>query len=479
MKRHTKIICTIGPSCSSPEKIHALIDAGMNVARLNFSHGTHEEHEGVITLLKEIRALRKVPLAIMLDTKGPEIRIGKIQDEGITLVAKDTLLLTSQPLIGHKEPSHFIVSITPKEILHHLIPGMRVLIDNGYISCHVIEKTASGVVLQVDHGGHLTSQKGVNIPNSTLRLPAITEKDYKDILFACRHKLEIIAASFIRSKEDVASIRKILHEENNPYTMIFSKIENQEGITNFDTILTASDGIMIARGDLGVELPLRQVPRLQKMMIRKSLEAGKPIVTATQMLETMIHQPRPTRAEVSDVANAIYDSTSSVMLAGETAAGHFPQETVEMMSEIIEEAESDFDYKKYFENATTWPSEEITAALTLASVRTAYSAKAKAIIVFTTSGKTARLLSRFRPHLPIIAITPHPMTYHQLASDWGIFPLLLPSSLFLSEALKEASDVAMQLGYLHKGDLVVVTAGDPFGITGTTNMMLLAKIGEL
>lgn len=471
----TKIICTIGPSVNTVEKMIELMEAGMNVARLNFSHGTQEEHLRVINFLKEARENQKKPLAIMLDTKGPEIRLGKIQDGQVALLAKQKWRLVKNEIEGDKEKAF----IHPGYILDQLEIGTRVLFDDGYISSQVIEKTDDGVVVEIINPGIIRSGKGVNIPNTHLNLPAVTEKDIGDIQFGCQQDIDIIAASFVRSAEHVLAIKRILAEESKHDILVIAKIENGEGVQNFDSIVQAADGIMIARGDLGVEVPLSHVPRLQKMMIRKSYLAGKPVVTATQMLESMINNPRPTRAETSDVANAIYDSTSAVMLSGETAIGRYPIETVNVMRSIIEEAEADFNYRAFFDQHAPIVYHDVPSAVTLATVKTAYSSNAKAIFAFTRGGSTARLLSRLRPKMPIISLTGLMKTYHQLAFNWGVIPFYCSYCHSIREGFDRISTFALENHLASYGDLVVVTAGTPFGISGTTNMMIVESIGDV
>lgn len=472
---HTKIICTIGPAVNTLDKIIALMEAGMNVARLNFSHGTHEEHLKVINILKEARKKLKMPLAIMLDTKGPEIRLGRLKENELLLSPGHQWLLVKDIVEGDEKK----VSITPSFILDHLIPGMRILFDDGYISSHVIDVTSDGVRIEVENGGIIRSGKGINIPNSSLDLPAVTEKDVDDIRFGCRNHVDIIAASFVRSVDHVLAIKNLLIEEKQSDILVIAKIENSEGVQNFDSIIQVADGIMIARGDLGVEVPLSQVPKLQKMMIRKCYLAGKPSVTATQMLESMINNPRPTRAEASDVANAIYDSTSAVMLSGETAIGRYPLETVQVMKSIIKEAEQDFNYRNFFDFHASLIYHDVPSALTLAAVKTAYTSNAKAIFAFTNSGTTARLLSRLRPSMSIIAMTPNERCYHQMVFNWGVIPLLENDCKTISEAYAKISAFALERDYVSKGDLVVVTAGSPFGVSGTTNTMIVESIGDV
>lgn len=470
----TKIICTIGPSVNTYEMIKALVYAGMNTARLNFSHGTHEEHLKVINILKAVREEMKIPLAIMLDTKGPEIRLRKFKGGEVKLNAGQRWLLVKEDVEGDENR----VSINPPFILDKLKPGLRVLFDDGYVSSKIIEVTPEGVLVEIENSGTIRSGKGVNIPYSSLDLPAFTEKDIEDIRFGCKNDIDIIAASFVRSPEHVLAIKRLLEEEGCGHVLVVAKIENSEGVQNFDSIVQVADGIMIARGDLGVEVPLSQVPKLQKMMIRKCYLSGKASVTATQMLESMINNPRPTRAEVSDVANAIYDSTSAVMLSGETAIGKYPLEAVRVMYSIIKETEADFDYRSFFELHSKLVYHDVPSALTLSAVKSAYSLGAKAIFAFTYSGQTARLIARLRPSMPIIAMTPNPKSYHQLIFNWGVIPLLRESSS-LAEALDVISNYSLKENLISNGDLVVVTAGSPFGISGTTNMMQVESIGNV
>lgn len=475
MPTKTKIICTIGPSVNSYEKIVHLIHAGMNVARLNFSHGTHAEHKEAIDLLKKVRSDLGVPLAIMLDTKGPEIRLRKIKDGQIALKGGHRWKLVKEDVEGDSEKA----TITPGYILDSLKVGTHILFDDGYISSHVVEKVEDGVIIEISNGGIIRSGKGVNIPDANLEMPAITERDIDDIRFGCQEDIDLIAASFVRSAEDVLVIKKLLDEESKGEIHVIAKIENKEGLQNFDAIVQVADGIMIARGDLGVQIPLSQVPRFQKMMIKKSYLAGKSTVTATQMLESMINNPRPTRAEASDVANAIYDSTSAVMLSGETAIGKYPIEVVKVMKRIVEDAESDFDYKEFFSLHAPLVYHDVPSAVTLATVKTAYSSNAQAIFAFTSSGSTARLLSRLRPSMPIIAMTSNPKTYHQLSFNWGVIPVLGESVKNITEAFKNLGEYALKKELVQYGDLVVITGGSPFGVAGTTNMMLVENIGDV
>ncbi len=471
----TKLICTIGPACNDYDTMIKLIGAGMNVARLNFSHGTHEQHLESILNLKKARRYLNQSLALMLDTKGPEIRLGKIKDGQVRLVHGQKWLLMKDVVEGDETQA----TILPGTILNQINPGMKILFDDGYISSHVVSCVKEGVLVEIENSGIIKTGKGVNIPNAQLDFPAVTDKDIADIRFGCQQDVDIIAASFVRSPQDVLEIKKLLDEEKKSDILVIAKIENREGVENFDSIVQVADGVMIARGDLGVEVPLSQVPKLQKMMIRKSYLAGKPSVTATQMLESMIHNPRPTRAEVSDVANAIYDSTSAVMLSGETAVGKYPLEAVSVMRSIIQEAEGDFDYRNFFDYHSRLVYHDVPSALTLAAVKTAYSSNAKAIFAFTSQGSTARLISRLRPSMPIIAMTSNEKCYHQMAFNWGVTPFLSTEVKTFADAFSKVSAFAMENKIVEYGDLAVVTAGSPFGVSGTTNMMVVENIGDV
>lgn len=475
MHIRTKIICTIGPAVRTFDKIISLIQAGMNVARLNFSHGTYEEHAEVIHLLKLARKQLGVPLAIMLDTKGPEIRLGKIKGGQVTLPSGHRWKIVKEVVEGDLEK----VSIFPDYIVDRLEAGDRLLFDDGYIAAHVVESGVDSLIIETENGGDIRSGKGVNIPHANLSLPAITEKDIEDIRFGCAQNIDVIAVSFVRSPDHVLIIKKLLAEEKKSDIQVMAKIENSQGVDAFDSILQASDGIMIARGDLGVQVPLSKVPRLQKMMIRKCYLAGKPVITATQMLESMINNPRPTRAEASDVANAIYDGTSAVMLSGETAIGKFPLETIEVMKSIIAEAESDFDYANLFEQHAKFIYNDVPSAVTLATVKTAYSSNAKAVFAFTSGGSTARLLSRLRPSMPIIAMTSNEKCYHQLSFVWGVVPFLSNVCKSFSEGFDMISAFALEKYFVSYGDQVVVTSGSRFGISGTTDTMVVESIGDV
>lgn len=476
MQTRTKIICTIGPSVASDEKILDLIDAGMNVARVNFSHGTHSDHLKTFQSLKQARDERKVPLAIMLDTKGPEIRLGLVKEGQFAVSKGQRLKLVQEEVLGDENR----VQLTPALAVDTLDVGMRVLIDDGYLISHVVEKEKGYVVIEMENPGPIKSQKGVNIPGVDIALPAMTQQDVDDIVFGCREDIDIIAASFIRSADHVLEIKSLLAKQKKPEILVIAKIENSLGVQNFEGILQAADGVMVARGDLGVEMPLEEVPRLQKMMIRKCCQAGKHVITATQMLESMIKNPRPTRAEVSDVANAIYDSTSAVMLSGETAVGQYPIEVVKTMKRIVEETEKDFNYRDFFNRDSRTDFNDVSNSVALAAVKTAYSSQAQGIFCFTSSGLTPRLVSRFRPEMPIIALTPNGKIYHQMGGlNWGVICVDPTAAKNVQEAMTITSCFALKEGIMRYGDLVVITAGAPFGISGTTNMMLVESIGDV
>lgn len=459
----------MGPSVNSYEKITALIEAGMSVARLNFSHGTISGHLEVINLLKKARKEKKVPLAIMIDTKGPEIRLGLIPTGVLDVLPGQKVYLV------RKEGGEGIL-MTPGIVFDVLEVGMRILFDDGYIGAKVVEKTSLGVLVEIENAGILKNHKGVNIPGVQVPLPAMTSEDKEAIAFGCKEGVDLIAASFIRSAEHVVEIKEFLQSQRRSDIFVIAKIEDVQGVKNFESILSVADGIMVARGDLGVELPLYQVPSLQKMMIQKCYYFAKPVITATQMLESMIYNPRPTRAEVSDVANAIYDSTSAVMLSGETAIGLYPIETVKMMKSIILEAEAKFSYREFFHKDSKRDFHDISFSIAQAAVKTAYSTNAKAIFAFTNSGLSARVITKFRPSIPVFALSPSEDAYHRMALLWGVIPVPSHKAENIEEALRYVSDFAKEEGSVQSGDTVLLTAGSPFGISGTTNMMIVEKI---
>jgi len=468
----TKIICTLGPATSDKKNILQLIDAGMNVARINFSHGTHEEHARVIEIVKEARRERHIPLAIMLDTKGPEIRIGSLK-KNIDVSAKDRLFLVKDTQT--KENS---IPLVPGSVVDELKEGIDILFDDGLIKAKVIGHTSNGVEIEIINSGVIKSHKGVNVPGTQFTMPLVTDKDKEDIAFGCKLDVDIIAASFICTSTQVHEIRDLLLKNGSPDIRIIAKIESALGVKNFDSIVHAADGVMVARGDLGVEVPLKILPRLQKKFIRKSLRQEKPVVIATQMLESMITNYNPTRAEVSDVANAIYDGASCVMLSGETAIGKYPVRTVKLMRSIAKEAEDDFDYPDFFNKNSREDFFDSSSSVAVAAVKTSYGSQARALIACTSSGATARCISRFRPSVPILAVTPFKKVYNQLSMHWGVVPICEKTSN-IRESIDAASCAAMRDHLLEYGDLVVITAGSQFGVSGSTNMMIVENIGEV
>ncbi|MDE3055481.1 MAG: pyruvate kinase [Verrucomicrobiota bacterium] len=471
----TKIICTMGPAVEGYEALLQLMREGMSVARINCSHGTVEGHRATIRLLKKVREELQRPLAILVDIKGPEIRVGRFAEGRISLAAGERWKLVSiEQFLGDGE-----IPMRPAEALRFLAPGMKVLFDDGYILSRVVEIENGFAVVEIENGGILQSNKGINMPDAPLDLPSVTEKDLQDLSFACEEDVDLIAASFVCSSKDVLAIKNILKEKGRPEIGVIAKIESRLGVKNIDSIVQVSDGIMVARGDLGVEIDFSLVPKLQKKMIRKCYLACKPSITATQMLESMIHNPRPTRAEASDVANAIYDSTSAIMLSGETAIGSYPMEAVRYMREIAQVTEEDFPYRAFFEESGEREYHDIASAMAAAAVRTAYVTHARALFVFTTSGMSARLISRLRPEVPILAVTPDEKVYHQLASNWGILPVLAKGCGSAKEAFAAASQVALREGIIAFGDFVVVVTGVPFGQKGSTNLVTVTGVGEI
>jgi len=473
MKVFTKVICTIGPAVFSVEKIKELMLAGMDVARLNFSHNTQDQHLKTINNLKQAREELDMPLAIMLDTKGAEIRIKQ-------LFGKELKVKAGQKLSLKKEiKSENDLVIEPFSVLEGIKPKTKVLIDDGYIITEVVEVKDSEVVIEVKNPGTIKLNKGVNIPGANSKLPILTTQDIEDIKFGCKHDVDLIAASFIRSPEGVLEVKNILFEENKSDISVIAKIESKEGIDNFDAISEVADGIMVARGDLGVEINVSEVPKYQKMMIEKSIINCKPAVVATQMLESMINSPRPTRAEVSDVANAIYEGAAAVMLSAETAVGKYPIETLKRMKSIIKETESDIDYLSFFKKQNKSRFSDISSSMAVAAVQTAYSSNAEALFIYSTSGYTAKLVSAWHPRKSIFALTISRKTYHQLAFSWGVIPIYTEKCDSATEAFKIISDYALKNKLAAFGDLIVVTAGLPFGKKGSTNLMMLDSVGHI
>ena len=466
----------MGPSVSSVETLKVLVEAGMSVARLNFSHGTHADHLETIRKLKQVRKELNKPLALMLDTKGPEIRVFNLSENPLKVQPKMAVWLVKSE--KDADPKIPFLKIHPEEIVDHFKPNMSVLIDDGYIQGTIISKDDKKAILEIFNSGEIKLKKSINIPDLDYHLPILSQDDIDDLRFGAENDIDIVALSFVTSAEQVLQVRKLLRDFNQPHTLILSKIESANGVKNFDSILAVSDGIMVARGDLGVELPIEKIPTLQKQFIAKCLKVGKPVIVATQMLESMIKNPRPTRAEASDVAGAIFDAASAVMLSGETAVGAYPVETVKIMRKIGHETEEGFSYEDYFFKRANENYYHVSEAIACATVHATYMTRSKMIVVCTHSGETARQISKFRPEAKIIAITPDEKTYHQMSITWGVIPILKDVKT-MQEAIKIASDYALSHGFCQIGDLIVVTSGALFGITGSTNMLAFESIGEV
>ncbi|WP_028611889.1 pyruvate kinase [Paenibacillus harenae] len=473
--RKTKIVCTIGPSSESLENTKKLIKAGMNVARLNFSHGDFEEHGNRIKNIRIANAELGTSVAVLLDTKGPEIRLGKLKEEPIELSQGETVTLTTEEILGDRNR----VPITYSNLPNDVNVGSTILIDDGLIGLTVEEVKGTEIICRIVNSGPIKSKKGVNVPGVKISLPGITEKDANDIIFGIEMGIDFIAASFVRKASDVLEIRELLERHNASHIQIISKIENQEGVDNLDEILEVSDGLMVARGDLGVEIPAEEVPLVQKTMIKKGNLVGKPVITATQMLDSMQRNPRPTRAEASDVANAIFDGTDAIMLSGETAAGRYPVESVQTMARIAERAENALEYREIFNKQANAQQTTVTEAISQAVANSALDLRAKAIITSTQSGFTARMVSKYKPKSPIIAVTTDEKVLRRLSLIWGVFPVLGPEAKTTDEMFENAVKGAMSTGFLSLGDTVVITAGVPVGRAGTTNLIKIHHIGEL
>lgn len=470
--RKTKIVCTLGPSTDNDEVLKGIMKNGMDVARFNFSHGTHEEHKGRLDKVKKFRKELGLPIAAMLDTKGPEVRVRDFEDGKIMLENGNKFTLTTRDLMGNSE----IASVTYKGLPKDVEVGTRILIDDGLIELKVLEVTDTDVVCEVICGGPVSNHKGVNIPNVDLSMPYISNVDRSDIIFGIEQGFDFIAASFVRCADDILQIREILDEYNCKSINIISKIENMQGVKNIDEIIEVSDGIMVARGDMGVEIPNEDVPVMQKMIIKKVYNAGKQVITATQMLDSMIKNPRPTRAETADVANAIYDGTSAVMLSGESAAGKYPVEAVQTMARIAERTEEDIDYRKRFFALSRTGKIEITDAISHATCTTAYDIGAKAIVTVTKSGRTARMVSKYRPDCAIIACAMSDNVARQLNMSWGVTPIIIKEEKDTFELFEHAVAEVKAKGYLKDGDNTVITAGVPLGTSGTTNMLKVETV---
>lgn len=471
--RKTKIICTLGPSSANESTLIEMINNGMNVARLNFSHQDHKYHKKSIELVKRVRDQLKKPVAIMLDTKGPEIRLGNFESKKTMLNSGENFVLTTKNTMGNSA----MVSITYAELPSQLKAGDTVLIDDGRVSLDVISTTETDIKCRVVNGGEVSNHKGVNIPNVHLQMPYLSKEDENDVLFGIENDIDFIAASFVRSKDDIDLLRNFVNYHGGRHIKIISKIENIEGIHNFNDILASSDGIMIARGDMGVEVDYEKLPGIQKKFIKKCYQSGKMVITATQMLESMVTSLTPTRAEITDVANAVFDGTSAIMLSGETAAGEHPAHVVSVMAKIAEQAEKDaFEMQIYNGVDYVMDGNDITNAICDAACTTARDIKANAIIAVTRSGHTARRVSKFRPGETIIAATPVSKTYHQLALSWGVYPVFALNQHDSDELFLHAVDCAKQNNLVDIGDTVVITAGVPLNVEGTTNLLKVQTV---
>lgn len=474
--RKTKIVCTLGPASDNEETIHQMMLAGMDVARFNFSHGTQESHKKTFDLVDKLRTKLKLPIAALVDTKGPEIRLGLFKGGKAQLTAKKRFTLYTTEREGDENGA----SITFPGLVHDVKVGGSILLNDGSIELRILDIQSDAIICEVANDGVISDRKGVNVPGVELSMPYISEKDRSDILFAAKTGFDFIAASFVRRAQDVLDIRQVLERSGNHALRIIAKIENAEGINNIDEILRVSDGIMVARGDMGVEVPFEDVPVFQKILIKKGYSAGKVVITATQMLESMINNPRPTRAEAADVANAIYDGTSAVMLSGETAAGKHPVEAVRTMAQIARRTEDDINYRsRFYTRNEEIAISNVTNAISHATCMTAYDLDAKAIITVTYSGTTARSISKYRPDIPIVACTHRGITYRQLAMSWGVIPLMAEEQTDTDELFAHAVQTARNAGLVEDGDIAVITAGVPLGINGTTNILKVQVVGDI
>ena len=469
--RKTKIICTIGPASESAEMLKELLLAGMNVARFNFSHGDYEEHRAKYERAVKIAKEMSLPLATMMDTKGPEIRLRDFEGGKVYLESGQDFTLTTEEVMGTAKRA----SITYKNLKNDIEIGKTILIDDGLIELTIKEIKENDIICQVINGGYVSNHKGINVPGAVLSMPYISEVDKQDILFGVKMGYDYLAASFARCKEDIEEVRKLI-TDNGGRMKIIAKIENMQGIDNLDEILEVSDGIMVARGDMGVEIPMEEVPVIQKKMIKKAIKKGKIVITATQMLDSMIKNPRPTRAETTDVANAIYDGTSAIMLSGESAAGAYPIEAVNTMSRIAERAEEDICYEGRLRKRGDEKIDDVTSAISHACCTTAMDLKASAIITVTMSGFTANMISRYQPRCPIIGCTVDETVYRQLSLLWGVRPLLIDKEESTEKLFDAAVEASKKAGLIHEGERVVLTAGVPLGISGNTNMIRVVEV---
>ncbi len=473
MIKKTKIVCTLGPASKDEKVLEQMLKAGMNVARLNFSHGTHDDHRKTIETFRAIRDKLDIPAAVLLDTKGPEIRLGDFENKSEIINDGDEFVLTSEKCMGTAQKA----SVSYKDLPSQVETGTNILIDDGRVRLKVLRVEGNDIICTVAAGGKISNRKGVNIPNKSLDLEYISEADRNDILFGIEMDVDYIAASFVRSGDDVAQLRKLLDENGGQNIKIISKIENMEGIDNFKHILELSDGIMVARGDMGVEVDFEKLPGIQKKFIKACCKAGKPVITATQMLESMTSNPVPTRAEITDVANAVFDGTSAVMLSGETAAGEFPVETVKTMAKIVRQAEQDAEEVNQYKFLEVDSDEEdIANAIGHAACTTARDIKASAVVAVTMSGYTAERMAKYRPIAPVIAATPNLKTYHQQALMRGVYPIHTEMSNDWERIIEQAVNGAKNMKFVQKGDCMVFSAGMPLQVSGTTNLIRVCTV---
>ena len=467
MIKKTKIVCTLGPAVDDETIMRQMILEGMNIARFNMSHGDHQEHGGRLSMLKRLREELNLPIAALLDTRGPEIRLGDFEQKQVVLKQGQLFTLTTTEILGNKESAYITYPGLPFDVT----PGNRILIDDGLVEMEVESVVGEEIRCLVKNTGVISARKGVNVPGASLSLPFINEKDYNDLKFAVEQGFDFVAASFTRTAEDIRELKQILRELGGEKIKIIAKIENSQGVENLDEILKLADGIMVARGDMGVEIPLEEVPVIQKEIIRKVYGAGKQVITATQMLDSMMQHPRPTRAEANDVANAVYDGTSAVMLSGETASGKYPLECIRTMVRIAVRTEMEIDYRERFLQNKFSTEGNITNAISKATIDAAMELNAKAIVTLTESGRTAYMISRYRPFCPVIACTFKEQTYRQLSLSWGIIPLLIEEKQEINELFEEAVNAVENASYAGPGDVLVLTSGIPMGTSGTTNLL--------
>ena len=471
----TKIICTLGPATDDEHVITKLLTEGLNVARLNFSHGTHEDHLMRLNAFRDACAKTGVCAAVLLDTKGPEIRTGKFKDGSVELKTGQEYCFTSREVLGDES----ICSISYANLCNDIGIGQQLMVDDGLVELRVQNIADGDLHCVVINGGAIGTHKSINVPNAQIKLPALTDKDLDDLRFAVDHEFDFIAMSFVREADDVLKARKALEKLGGSGINIIAKIENRQGVLNSEDIIRVSDGIMVARGDLGVEIPLEEIPIVQKQLIKQCITSGKPVITATQMLDSMIRNPRPTRAEVCDVANAVYDGTSCLMLSGETAVGKYPVEALHMMVQTARQTEESIHYWRRFENWRTGFAPTIANAISHSTCMAAFNLTAKAILTVTKSGKTARLISRFRPESPIIAATPSLRTRRQLCMSWGVMPFIVDEVRSTDDLFDVAVETALKSGLVLPGEIVVITAGVPVGYSGTTNIVKVQMAGNV